>query len=110
MDGGCLIRERYETARGYSGQSLNWFNPDARRWHQLWLDSDGLVLQFAGGPTAGGGMMLEGSGRGSLGPTIERMTWEVRANGTLRQHWTQARDPSGPWVTVFDGIYQRQTP
>lgn len=110
MDGGCLLRERYQTSHGYSGQSLNWYDPGTRRWHQLWLDSDGLVLQFAGDPDPSGGMLLEGVGRDSIGPTIERMRWEVRPNGTLRQLWTQARKPEGPWITVFDGIYRRRTP
>ncbi len=110
MDGGCLVRERYQTPGAYSGQSLNWYDPVTRRWHQLWLDSDGVVLQFAGGPTSGGGMMLEGVGKDSLGPTRERMTWEVRADGTVRQHWTQARQHAGPWITVFDGVYRRRDP
>ena len=110
MDGGCLVRERYQTAGAYSGQSLNWYDPVSQRWHQLWLDSDGLILQLAGGLTPDGVMVLEGVRRDSAGPTIDRITWQRRPNGTLRQHWTQARNPAGPWNTVFDGIYERRTP
>lgn len=110
MDSGCVVRERYQTPGAYSGQSLNWYDPASGQWHQLWLDSDGLVLRLAGGPTPDGMMVLDGVGRDSVGPTVERITWHPRPDGTVRQHWTQARSSSGPWRTVFDGIYVRRMP
>lgn len=110
VDGGCVVRERYMTAGAYSGQSLNWYDPTTQRWHQLWLDSGGLILRLAGGPAAEGTMVLEGVGRDSAGTTVERITWTRRADGSVRQHWTQARTAAGPWQTVFDGIYARRAP
>ena len=110
MDNGCVVRERYQTPGAYTGQSLNWYDPALQRWHQLWLDSDGLILRLVGGVAPDGSMILEGAGRDSVGPTIERIAWQLRSNGTVRQHWTQARTPAGPWRTVFDGIYERRAP
>ena len=38
---GCLVQERYHNAAGYTGTSINWFDPADRLWRQLWIDNAG---------------------------------------------------------------------
>ena len=40
--GGCVLHERYQTAKGYSGESLNTYDPGRKRWHQTWVDNTGI--------------------------------------------------------------------
>src|SRR6218665_3327660 len=47
--GGCVIHERYDTGRGYTGESLNIYDAARKVWHQSWVDSSGLLLTMEGG-------------------------------------------------------------
>lgn len=102
--GGCVLHERYQTPRGYSGESLNSYDPGRKRWHQTWVDNTGTLLLLDGG-LQGTDMVLEGSTMDDQGVvTRHRITWTPNPDGTVRQHW-QSTDPSGAWVTAFDGLY-----
>jgi hypothetical protein len=102
--GGCVIHERYDTGRGYSGESLNIYDAPRKRWHQSWVDDDGTLLLLEGG-LEDGKMVLEGPGIGSDGGPIEhRITWTPNPDGTVRQFW-ESTDAKGEWQVVFDGTY-----
>lgn len=107
VHGGCALREQYQTPRGYSGESLNSFDRQLRRWHQTWVDNQGLLLQLDGG-LQDGRMVLEGDARNAQGQTQrQRISWTPNADGTVRQHW-QVRLPDGSWQTAFDGLYRKR--
>jgi len=40
----CLIHEHWKGAEGSSGQSFNYFDGADGKWHQVWVDANGLVL------------------------------------------------------------------
>lgn len=104
---GCVVHERYETARGYRGESLNIYDATRGIWHQTWVDSSGTLLLLEGG-LRDGRMVLEGQVRGPDGrPVRHRITWTPGADGSVRQFWESAHEP-GSWTTVFDGRYTRQ--
>lgn len=99
IDGGCVLREQWTSARGgYTGSSLNWFGAD-RRWHQTWIDSMGQALQLIGG-TVGDSMVLEGAPK-------QRITWTPIDADTVRQHWEMSANEGKTWTTAFDGTYHR---
>lgn len=103
---GCVLHERYQTAGGYSGASLNTYDAGRKLWHQTWVDSSGTLLLLEGG-LQGRDMVLEGSSTGVDGRvTRHRITWTPNPDGTVRQHWQRA-DAGEAWVTVFDGLYRR---
>ena len=105
--GGCVLHERYSTARGYRGESLNIYDAGRKVWHQSWVDSDGALLLLEGG-LRGKSMVLEGQSIGANGAvTKHRITWTPNADGTVRQHW-QSTDSKGVWTTAFDGTYERE--
>jgi hypothetical protein len=105
--GGCALRERYATGRGYSGESLNIYDATRKVWHQTWVDSAGLLLVLEGGRD-GDSMMLEGQ-RTTADGTVERhrIRWTPEADGSVRQHW-QTAGAEDEWRTVFDGRYTRE--
>ena len=105
--GGCVLHERYQTAKGYSGESLNTYDPGRKRWHQTWVDNTGTLL-LLDGSLQGRAMVMEGSTTDAAGvETRHRITWTPNDDGSVRQHW-QSTDATGAWVTAFDGLYRRR--
>lgn len=104
--GGCVLHERYQTPKGYTGESLNTYDAGRQRWHQTWVDSAGTLLLLDGG-LQGSDMVLEGTTTDDKGVvTRHRITWTPNPDGTVRQHW-QTTDAGGAWATAFDGLYRR---
>lgn len=107
VHGGCVLRESYRTAGGYSGESINIYDASRKLWHQTWADSSGLLLTLEGG-IQDGKMVLEGKGAAAGGGAVShRITWTPNADGSVRQHW-ESTDASGKWTTAFDGKYTRK--
>jgi hypothetical protein len=109
VEGGCALRERWQSSRGNSGQSLNYYDPQQRQWRQLWVDSSGNIIDIRGG-LDGRDMLLTGSIHYPRDPEPKpfRGRWSPRDNGDVRQHFEQ-RDAKGQWQTWFDGVYSRVT-
>lgn len=102
--GGCVLHERYDTGRGYAGESLNSFDAGRKVWHQTWVDNGGLLLLLEGG-LRDGQMVLEGRTTDAQGKVQQhRITWSPQPGGRVRQHW-QTRGGEGEWRTAFDGLY-----
>jgi len=91
-----------------SCSSFNVYDATDRRWHQVWVDSQGTLLQLAGG-IVDGRMVLEGPGVGPKGETIvNRIAWEKLPDGRVRQTWTVSSDGGTSWSTAFDGFYSKR--
>jgi hypothetical protein len=105
--GGCVLHERYETGRGYSGESFNIYDEPRKVWHQTWVDSSGLLLQLEG-RFRDGRMILEGQTTGADQKiTKHRITWSANPDGSVRQLW-ESTGPNGEWTVAFDGKYTRK--
>ncbi|MES2929537.1 MAG: hypothetical protein V4843_22150 [Pseudomonadota bacterium] len=104
---GCVIREQYAGASGYSGGSVNIYDASRNVWHQTWTDAVGTLLTLEGG-VKDGKMVLEGQGKGPDNkPMKHRVTWAPQADGGLTQLW-EATDLKGQWQTVFDVKYSKK--
>jgi hypothetical protein len=104
---GCVLREQYETARGYSGASLNIYDAGRKKWHQTWVDTAGTLLQLDGGLVEGK-MVLEGATVDAKGSsTRHRITWTPNPDGSVRQFW-ESTNAAGEWGVAFDGRYVRK--
>ncbi|HUC43472.1 MAG TPA: hypothetical protein VMR65_05505 [Candidatus Sulfotelmatobacter sp.] len=105
---GCVLAEHWNGAKGGTGSSFNVYDATDRRWHQVWVDSQGTLLQLAGG-IVDGRMVLEGPGVGPKGETIvNRIAWEKLPDGRVRQTWTVSSDGGTSWSTAFDGFYSKR--
>lgn len=106
--GGCVLHERYDTGRGYQGESFNVYDASRGVWHQTWVDSGGLLLLLEGG-LQDGRMVLEGQTTGrDQSLTRHRISWTPNPDGSVRQLWETA-GAEGEWTAVFDGTYTRAT-
>ena len=107
-EGGCLIHENWVGSRGGSGQSLNFFDPLQQKWEQVWVGSDGLILQMLGGLRRDS-MVLEGEALAPGGARVaQRAAWTPQADGRVRQFWEQSTDGGSTWAVAFDGWYRRK--
>jgi hypothetical protein len=105
--GGCVLHERYDTGRGYSGESFNIYDAPRKVWHQTWVDSGGLLLMLEGG-IRDGKMVLEGQTTGlDQKVTRHRISWTPNPDGSVRQFWESTVN-SGDWTVAFDGKYTRK--
>ena len=105
--GGCVIHERYSTAREYSGESLNMYDVGRKVWHQTWVDNGGTLLTLEG-RLIEGRMVLAGESIGADGQkSRQRITWTPNTDGSVRQLW-ESSDAQGGWTVAFDGLYRRK--
>jgi uncharacterized protein (TIGR02246 family) len=104
---GCALRESWVGSSGMRGTSLNAYSARDGRWHQSWIDSNGLLLELSGrleeGRMALAGRVPRPDGEGEA---LHRIAWEPRADGTVRQHWQVSRDAGASWSDIFDGVYR----
>jgi hypothetical protein len=104
---GCVLHERYDTGRGYSGESLNTYDPARQTWHQTWVDSAGTLLLLEGA-LRGTSMVLEGQTTAEGGKaTRHRITWTPAADGSVRQLW-ESSEAGATWKVVFAGRYTKK--
>ncbi len=108
---GCVIREEYSTAGGYTGMSMSFYDSAQRKWHQTWMGMDGTALFIEGGLDDQGQMVLSNANTPYYadGAPINRVTWTPNADGSVRQHWQSSQDGGASWTTVFDGLYVKRS-
>jgi len=102
---GCLIEEHWTSARGGSGQSMNYFDPSDGLWKQNWVDQGGGVVQYEGEVEDG---VLHYRGRhirrdGTV--TMARVVLEPIGEGRLHHLIEHSSDDGMTWSTYFDGTY-----
>lgn len=119
---GCSITERWRGARGSEGFSVNFYDPGADRWRQIWV-SAGSIIEISGSLQAGS-MVLEGEIRyrqppeaadESAGPVRPfRGRWTPMPDGRVRQFFEELiRDNNGEeggeekWQPWFEGFYAK---
>ena len=104
---GCVLVERWSGTTGGTGISMNYFDPAAGQWVQVWV-SPTLQIDIRGG--------LEDGAMRLLGTVFYlhndqrlpfRGTWTPQPDGVVRQHFEQSTDDGETWATWFDGYYPR---
>lgn len=110
-DGGCLILEEYETAGGFTGTSMNFYDSNKEKWHQSWMSSSGGALYLEGNLTKDGAMQLTDAHMdiSRITGTINRVTWTPDEKGGVRQYWESSTDGGETWSVSFDGYYTRKS-
>ena len=96
---GCSIHEDYLTQGGYAGRSINFYDPQKKKWHQTWTDNQGAPLYLEGGLVDGAMVLTDAT---------SRVTWSTLADGRVRQHWESTSDGGKTYTTAFDGYYRRK--
>jgi tetratricopeptide (TPR) repeat protein len=103
---GCRVHESWSGAGGGRGQSINWFDPGDRRWHQLWLDESGMVIAYTGEVDEHGALALAGESTLRDGTRVRSRMTLRREGAKVRQLIEQSIDGGASWQTWFDGTYR----
>jgi hypothetical protein len=107
--GGCIISENWTSSNGqFSGSSTNFFNAQTQQWDQLWIDNAGSHL-YLSGDRKGNQMILASKEipRDNEPPYINRITWTLNKDGTVRQLWEILSE--GEVINIaFDGLYRKK--
>jgi hypothetical protein len=105
---GCVLVERWTSAKGGTGMSMNHYDPLSGKWKQHWVGL-GLILEMSGG-LRDGAMVLEGPLQyvAQKKVTLLRGTWSALPNGRVRQHFVESEDDGKSWTEWFDGYYTRE--
>lgn len=101
---GCVLREQWRGASGMTGTSINYYDRNDDRWHQIWVDRTGAVLVLEGGSPRPGEMLLESDP--AVAGARQRIHWQLREDGVVVQHWQQSSDGGASWTTAFLGEYR----
>jgi hypothetical protein len=108
-EAGCLIHEQWTGEGGSTGQSMNFYDRSTGKWHQVWIDNTGGVLNLSG-KYADRRLHYTGEIRRRDGKRVmHELTFFDNRDGTLRQLWRSSEDGGRTWKTLFDGSYRKQT-
>jgi tetratricopeptide (TPR) repeat protein len=107
-DGDCAIYEHWKSARYGAGQSMNYYDPVTKKWHQSWVDDQGAVSIFDG-EFRDGAMRLVGYSQDPNGARIPaRLTLTPMPDGSVRQLGENSLDGGKTWTTQYDLTYRRK--
>jgi len=106
---GCVLIERWSSASGGTGMSINYLDKITDEWVQVWNASGGSQINIRGGLTDEG-MALTGTihyvANGTTAPF--RGLWTPLEDGRVRQYFEQSNDGGETWVPWFEGFYTRR--
>lgn len=107
-ENGCVLMEKWTSASGGGGTSINYYNPETKKWVQHWVASTYFGI-FEGGLREANVMHLSGKVIPVNGASyLLRGTWSLLEDGRVRQFFEQSNDDGMTWSTWFDGYYVRQ--
>ena len=104
--GGCLLKEQWQSVGGNTGFSINYFNNVTNEWRQVWV-ADGYSIDYTGGLTDAGAMRLEGHiyNYAEQQSTPFRGIWTPLENGDVLQHFDIYDPEQEAWTVWFEGLY-----
>lgn len=111
VETGCLLLEQWTSVTGGSGTSMNFYDPDKKRWEQIWVGGGGgSLIRIEGGLLKDKSMRLEGTIHYISTQTTYpfRGTWSLLPDKRVRQFFEQSTDGGKTWAPWFEGFYVRQ--
>lgn len=105
-EGGCAIHESYTTAGNYAGQSINFYDPIDKKWHQHWVGSSGDVYNYVEVARSEGMLQFESKFMNAKGQiSLSRLTFTLNEDATVRQLFESSTDNGNTWTPFFNGLY-----
>ena len=108
---GCALQESWSEPTG-EGRSLFYYQPDTKRWHQVWVTDTATAL---GGVKEKHSIAVEASGIRFQGELLaggrillDRTTLKLQPDGRVRQTIETSADGGVTWKTQFDGFYVKR--
>ncbi len=108
--GGCAIHENYTTQGNYAGQSINFYDPIDKLWHQHWVGSSGDTYNYVEIDRGPGMLQFQSEFMTFQGQiTLSRLTFTLNDDGTVRQLFESSTDNGETWTPAFDGLYKKKS-
>ncbi|WP_421874827.1 tetratricopeptide repeat protein [Marinoscillum sp.] len=108
-EGGCALHESYTTPGNFSGQSINYYNPLDKKWHQTWVASGGNVLDYTEVDKEEGMIQFVADFLNPAGQVVKsRLTFTANEDGSVRQLFENSSDGGETWTAGFDGLYVKR--
>jgi hypothetical protein len=108
VERGCLILENWTSAAGGTGRSINYLDKVTGEWVQIWSAAGGSQINYRGGLTDDGMLLVGQIHEVSNGTTHAfRGLWTLLEDGRVRQFFEQSNDGGKTWTAWFEGFYTR---
>jgi hypothetical protein len=107
--GGCFILENW-TAIGFTntGKSMNFVDPTANKWKQVWVGSGGTVTEYINGVYKDSVMEFESSSASAMGIMKIRFRFFNQGSNQVRQFQEYSTDDGKTWNVSYDLTYIRK--
>jgi hypothetical protein len=107
---GCVILENWDATGPHTGMSMNYYDPNRRKWQQKWAGSGQDIQEFYDGEYIGNEMRFKFTGTNPDGTTYPgRLTFtNMTGSGKVRQHSERTSDGGATWQTIYDFTYVRK--
>lgn len=107
--GGCSILEDWRSASGAGGRSTSFYIPSSDLWRQVWVGSNGTLIDMSGS-LIDGELRMEGTIEyTTTGRVVAfRAVWSTNDdNSIVRQRMEEFDVATASWQLWFDGFYRR---
>lgn len=106
---GCVLIEKWSSASGGTGTSINYLDGMSGEWVQVWNDAGGSQINIRGGMSEDG-MRLSGTIHYLNNGTTAafRGLWAPLPDGRVRQFFEQQSADGETWTPWFEGFYSRK--
>lgn len=106
---GCYLSEKWTSASGGGGDSINYVDKITGEWVQVWNDASGGQINIRGGMTDDGMLLVGTLHTVATNTTLPfRGLWTPLPDGRVRQFFEQSNDGGETWVSWFEGFYTRK--
>lgn len=107
---GCVLMEKWISAGGGSGSSINYVDKVTGEWVQVWNSESGSQINIRGGMSDDGMLLVGTIHYVANGTTLPfRGLWTALDDGRVRQYFEQSTDEGLNWTPWFEGFYTRKT-
>lgn len=104
----CVVFENWKAGGGGEGKSFNYYDPNLKKWRQIWRDDAGSALDYTG-EFRDGAMRFTGWTLNRQGARVEqKLTFTPYGKDTVRQTFEASSDGGKTWAVTFDGRYVRR--
>jgi hypothetical protein len=97
-EGGCAIFEDF-TDLAYHGVSISIFDPVTAKWHQTYVDTDGVRLVLIGNFSSGAMRLVNEE-------NSQRVTWTQLSGSQVRQVGESSNNGGQTWAVGYDLNYR----
>jgi len=105
-EGGCTLHEDYKTLNGFYGRSMNYFDPEDKKYTQIWIDKFNSITVFKEVESKKGYLKMQADkGNG----TLTNMDYTLDPNtGNVTQTMESSKDEGKTWKQSFVGVYKKR--